>query len=307
MNFTVLVIGCEEIVNKVMEFKHLYQQFTFVPYIDQPNQPFSEDVNEYHAIVLANPLKFSKELLTTIEHIPVFTLAVSESTLYSSLFKCSYEYVPEQKGHYTISVDAMNLAHSSISQELSGKGIIFTEYKEGGRDQVLMHHVELWNRRHAQCVVTCDPFIKGQLEALSIPVHLIVPTHKCIKQSLNHVTEEVRQYVIQGKVETSEKIRLENPSAFQLMQDLKVSTKTLHRLQCLCYSNGKNTITASELAKGFSITLRSARRILSNLEYHRIATVIGEEQSNKRGRPRAIYRIDLQPFQEEILSNCSYH
>ncbi|WP_345238949.1 hypothetical protein [Pontibacillus salipaludis] len=307
MNFNVLVMGCEEIVKKVSGMDHLYKQFTFVPYIYQEGKPLSEDISKFHAILLVNPLRIPNDLLTTIEHIPIFTLAVSETTLYSSLFKCSYEYVPEQTGHYTISVDAMNLTQSSISEELQGKGIILTEYKEGGRDQVLMHHVQLWNTRQAQCVVTCDPFIKDQLKALCIPVHLIVPTQRCIEQSLNHITDEVRRYVIQEKVETSEKVRLENPSAFQLLQDLKVSAKTLHRLQCLCYSNGKNTITASELARGFSITLRSARRILSTLEDHQIATVIGEEQSNKRGRPSAIFRINLHPLQEDILSNCSYH
>lgn len=72
-----------------------------------------------------------------------------------------------------------------------------------------------------------------------------------------------------------------------------LSITTLSRLESLIRKIGRSTLTANEISKGFGITLRSGRRILSCLEQANLAQAVGEEQPVGRGRPRQIYKIKL--------------
>ncbi|MCD5322843.1 MULTISPECIES: hypothetical protein [Pontibacillus] len=303
MNINVLVVGCNEVTEKVLALATCFPDVSLIPLTDLSTL---ENVSNYQAILLANPIIPSHTLSKAMDHTPVFTLSYTEIALYSTLFKCSYEQRLTPSNSYSISIDVKDMDLKSIAEELKDERILITEYKEESRDQILKRHIDLWKNQEAQCIVTCDPYIKTRLEKQRIPVRLIIPTSQCITRSINHLIKEIPEYSKSRKLYVSDTIRYEHQGTFSSIKGLGVSAKTLHRLQCLCYANGKNTLTAAELAKGFSVTLRSARRILSNLEENQIAIVIGEEQSNQRGRPRMIFRIDLHQCQEEILSNCSY-
>jgi predicted ArsR family transcriptional regulator len=62
---------------------------------------------------------------------------------------------------------------------------------------------------------------------------------------------------------------------------------------------GSTRITAHELAQYLHILLRSARRILSTLEAHGMATIVGEVTSYQRGRPRKIYDVQRSGVSKE--------
>lgn len=78
-----------------------------------------------------------------------------------------------------------------------------------------------------------------------------------------------------------------------LAQESNLSAVIINKMMGVMESYGKDTITASEIAETLNITLRSARRILSNFEEAGVAKVIGEEQPAGKGRPRRIYKINF--------------
>ncbi|UFJ41826.1 helix-turn-helix domain-containing protein [Brevibacillus humidisoli] len=88
-------------------------------------------------------------------------------------------------------------------------------------------------------------------------------------------------------------VRSDDPKRLQLARDSGLSIGTINKLVSFCENRGSSKLTASELASGFGITIRSARRILSKLEQGGIARVVGEEQPLSRGRPRQLYELIL--------------
>lgn len=92
-------------------------------------------------------------------------------------------------------------------------------------------------------------------------------------------------------------VRCENAQLISKLKEMRLGVATIYKLLSFCDSIGKNRITAAELAEGFGITVRSARRILAALEDQRWAEVIGEEQLSGRGRPRYVYQINVVQMQ----------
>ncbi|WP_433943174.1 transcriptional regulator [Paenibacillus sp. SN-8-1] len=89
-------------------------------------------------------------------------------------------------------------------------------------------------------------------------------------------------------------VRSEDPQLLSIAKKVGLSVGTINKLQSFCNRLGTTTFTASQLAEGFGITLRSARRIMAVLEKFEIARIVGEEQPAGRGRPRQIYHITLE-------------
>ncbi|GIP21615.1 transcriptional regulator [Paenibacillus sp. J22TS3] len=89
-------------------------------------------------------------------------------------------------------------------------------------------------------------------------------------------------------------IRSEDPRLLSIAKKVGLSVGTINKLQSFCNRLGTTTFTASQLAEGFGITLRSARRIMAVLEKFEIARIVGEEQPAGRGRPRQIYHLTLE-------------
>ncbi|MCX6030522.1 MAG: hypothetical protein NT169_14645 [Chloroflexi bacterium] len=74
---------------------------------------------------------------------------------------------------------------------------------------------------------------------------------------------------------------------------------TVSKLDSLTKTLGRETVTTAEIAQRFNMTPRSARRLLSLLDQHGLAEVVGEEQLPSAGRPRMVYRIRLSPESDE--------
>jgi hypothetical protein len=90
--------------------------------------------------------------------------------------------------------------------------------------------------------------------------------------------------------------RSEDPELISMAKKAGLSVGTLNRLISLCRRLNSSTLTAAQLAEGFGITLRSARRIMAVLEKYELATIVGEEQPVGRGRPRQIYALHIDGF-----------
>ncbi|RRJ65222.1 transcriptional regulator [Paenibacillus oralis] len=93
--------------------------------------------------------------------------------------------------------------------------------------------------------------------------------------------------------------RSEDPELISLAKKAGLSVGTINKLISLCRRLGTSTLTAAQLAEGFGITLRSARRIMAALEKYGIAAIVGEEQPVGRGRPRQIYTLNLDNIRSE--------
>lgn len=64
-------------------------------------------------------------------------------------------------------------------------------------------------------------------------------------------------------------------------------------------------VHASNLAKWLGMTPRNARRILSDLEKNGLASIVGEESPNARGRPRRIFKVGLVDKEEKRSFNST--
>lgn len=90
--------------------------------------------------------------------------------------------------------------------------------------------------------------------------------------------------------------RSDNPELLNMAKKASLSVGTMNKLVSYCQKYKKTTITAAELANGFGITARSARRILHKLEERELALIVGEEQPINKGRPRQIYELQFNVF-----------
>jgi len=85
--------------------------------------------------------------------------------------------------------------------------------------------------------------------------------------------------------------RSQDPLRLAMAKRVGLSVGTLNKLMALQGQIAKPSLTALELANWFGITLRSARRLLSLLINHDLASVVGEEQPINKGRPRQVYAL----------------
>lgn len=78
----------------------------------------------------------------------------------------------------------------------------------------------------------------------------------------------------------------------ELAAKAKVSSSYIYKIKSVIKSANKDTFDSKELSEHLGISVRSARRILNNLEKTGHATVIGKA-SQGVGRPRKIFRLSL--------------
>lgn len=80
---------------------------------------------------------------------------------------------------------------------------------------------------------------------------------------------------------------------FALRNDEQTSPQWM-RVQAYLRKYGKSDVTANELATWLRVTTRNARRILVELEQAGLARVVGEERPGPKGRPRKVYRVEVE-------------
>lgn len=102
--------------------------------------------------------------------------------------------------------------------------------------------------------------------------------------------------LIEGPLQKPDSItfhyRNEDKEISQLLKKAGVTITTFNKILSVQKNMGQNSVSASDIAEWLGMTQRNARRILSDLEQHKLAQLIGEEAPTSRGRPRKIYRIN---------------
>lgn len=106
---------------------------------------------------------------------------------------------------------------------------------------------------------------------------------------------------LSSKVHLKYSVRTNDHALRNLADQLNISVTTINKLLATIDKLDRDDIVADDLAMYLKITVRSARRMLSNLVEKGFARVVGEELVGK-GRPRRLYKINikelLQPVQE---------
>ncbi|MFD1413384.1 helix-turn-helix domain-containing protein [Oceanobacillus jeddahense] len=77
----------------------------------------------------------------------------------------------------------------------------------------------------------------------------------------------------------------------EISKKTNLSAVTISRLMFLLQQNNEENLTIHQLAEAFDVSLKSASRLLNQLEQTGFAKVIGKEQPPGRGRPRKIYNL----------------
>lgn len=104
---------------------------------------------------------------------------------------------------------------------------------------------------------------------------------------------------IRGPLQNEDVPPLTFTTSFDNEQLQNISTKTnlsavtISRFISLIHQNKSTRLTVHQLAEAFDISLRTASRLLKQLEQADMAKIIGEEQPPGRGRPRKIYDLLL--------------
>lgn len=76
-------------------------------------------------------------------------------------------------------------------------------------------------------------------------------------------------------------------------EETDLSTLQLQKIMAVLAKTERNEVTAEELAFHLGITVRSANRMLNQLEEKGVATILYKKQEKLRGRPKKIYQIRL--------------
>ncbi|MEN1967791.1 hypothetical protein WMZ97_06875 [Lentibacillus sp. N15] len=85
--------------------------------------------------------------------------------------------------------------------------------------------------------------------------------------------------------------RSDNLAIIEKLRNAGVNLSTYNKIISIQDKMGQGPVSANDLATWLDMTQRNARRILSDLEKHNLAKVVGAETPGTRGRPRKIYRI----------------
>ncbi|TLS37217.1 hypothetical protein [Pseudalkalibacillus caeni] len=296
MKTRLLLIGHESNLNKVKTIAKEFPQLSIMTVEDQ-SEITPALSGKIDGVIVANPLQMPNEVSMLLDELPVFHMNYSAIALYTTLFKFFFNHNGNTSSPRMLSIDFFN--KEDIRKQLAEEGISserlrIKEYHASiDPAELINFHTGSWQKENEGAVITCHPEVYDSLKEEQVETYLITPTTPCVKSLLNSIIAKVKDY---QKISQAENFRVRYEKAGSLLKEIGMSGTTIHRLGCLCDSIGSNNITAAELAKGFSITLRSARRILTTLEDHRIAKVIGEEQIKGRGRPRYVYHIDFNQF-----------
>ncbi|RXT02778.1 transcriptional regulator [Ammoniphilus sp. CFH 90114] len=222
-----------------------------------------------------------------------------------------------------INVDNFSKKRSSSEYEIQRKKLeleqILLDYKE--ETQALMN----WSDRDEITFVTtrgvmerttnhfsCSPLLDQIISQLNLTVSIGIGLGRTANEAESKAREALAKakssgggncYIVMqdGYVDgpVGEEYRLvysvrtDDPERIKIARQAGLSVATINKMISYCENHGSSKVTAVELANGFQITIRSARRILSKLEQSDLAVVVGEEQPVSKGRPRQLYDLKL--------------
>ncbi|MGG3910584.1 transcriptional regulator [Peribacillus simplex] len=93
----------------------------------------------------------------------------------------------------------------------------------------------------------------------------------------------------------AKQLRLKNdhPELLQVAKQTKLSPANISKIIQFSHSRQSVQFTAAELEDYLQVTRRTTERILKKLSDHGHVTIVGEEMTYSKGRPRAVYELNL--------------
>lgn len=104
--------------------------------------------------------------------------------------------------------------------------------------------------------------------------------------------------ILEGPLQSHDSLsfsyRSGNMDVIEKLNDAGVNLATYNKIISIQNKVGKGPVNSNDLANWLGMTQRNARRILSDLEKHNLARVVGSETPTTKGRPRKIYQVGIQ-------------
>ncbi|WP_027954871.1 hypothetical protein [Halobacillus kuroshimensis] len=299
MKKRLLFVGQKEVWNKVERVAEEFPLLTVTPLLKESDRdPSLESLSLSTFDAVLTPMFESENLKRKFPEITFHELTCSPIALNAALTKCLFSQSRVSEGKWSVDYRSKEEIRMQVMEEnLPLENLeIFEHRKEMKVNDIITHHKRGLENQHITSIITTHPRVFQAFQTMCEETHLITPTHSCIRREIQKLVDRW------SCLAPSFPYRLEGQQSLKHMKNIGISGATIYRLIGLCRALGRDKMTAAELAKGFSITLRSARRILTTLESHSLAKIIGEEQSGGRGRPRYIYQVDLSSFEEGLTS-----
>lgn len=86
-------------------------------------------------------------------------------------------------------------------------------------------------------------------------------------------------------------LRTTDKRLLEIAQNSGLNIKTLSKIENYWITEGKKFVSSGDLADGLNISRRLSQKILKQLVEQRYASVVGEEQHHRKGRPTLLYQL----------------
>ncbi|MGG4264511.1 transcriptional regulator [Peribacillus simplex] len=90
-----------------------------------------------------------------------------------------------------------------------------------------------------------------------------------------------------------QRLKNNHPELLQVAKQTKLSPANISKIIQFSHSRQSVQFTAAELEDYLQVTRRTTERILKKLSDHGHVTIVGEEMTYSKGRPRAVYELNL--------------
>ncbi|KYG90476.1 hypothetical protein A0U40_05755 [[Bacillus] sp. KCTC 13219] len=94
-------------------------------------------------------------------------------------------------------------------------------------------------------------------------------------------------------IEKQTAFSVKHPQLAALAQEVRLSPQNISRIFAYAALQTSEPFTAAQLAKFLQVTRRTAERMLKKLHDASYVTIIGEQSAHQKGRPSALYRLQL--------------
>lgn len=90
-----------------------------------------------------------------------------------------------------------------------------------------------------------------------------------------------------------QRLKNDHPELLQVAKQTKLSPANISKIIQFSHSRQSVQFTAAELEDYLQVTRRTTERILKKLSDHGHVTIVGEEMTYSKGRPRAVYELNF--------------
>ncbi|WP_148356881.1 transcriptional regulator [Peribacillus simplex] len=90
-----------------------------------------------------------------------------------------------------------------------------------------------------------------------------------------------------------QRLKNDHPELLHVAKQTKLSPANISKIIQFSHSRQSVQFTAAELEDYLQVTRRTTERILKKLSDHGHVTIVGEEMTYSKGRPRAVYELNL--------------